>query len=114
MLKFLQKFILNFEQNFLYFLLVIGFLIVMIGFLGIVFSNSNLIRILVGIELMLLGCSISFAVSSWLLGDSQGFLIMIALICIAASESAVGLGLVIQRYKLRKTVYIYNSHILQG
>jgi len=70
---------------------VILFGIGMFGFL----ARRNLILMLISIEVMLNAVNLSLAAFSWHLDDPRGQVMPLSVIAVAASEVAIGLGLVI-------------------
>lgn len=70
---------------------VILFGIGMFGFL----ARRNLILMLISIEIMLNAVNLSLAAFSWHLDDPRGQVMALFVIAVAASEVAIGLGLVI-------------------
>lgn len=82
---------------------MINFIFVL-GFYGLLINRSNLIQILISLEILLLCMLLNFS-TSILYSESIHFLITSILITvIAASESALGLILIIYFYKLRGSI----------
>jgi NADH-quinone oxidoreductase subunit K len=73
----------------------------MISFFGILFNFKNILILLMGIEVLLLSLNLNFIYFSLYLDDIIGLLMAIFILTIAASESAIGLAIIILYYRLR-------------
>lgn len=83
----------------IYFSLHIAFFIYIIGILMYIFNgNQNIIYILIGLEILLLGLALIFLQLSFILDDLLGSLITLFILPLAGIESALGLGLLIKYY----------------
>ena len=93
--------------------LVLSFLLFSIGLLGILI-RSNLIVVLMSIELMLNAVNLAFVGFNRLWPqnlDGQIFVLMV--ITVAASEVAVGLGIVIALFRNRDSVDLEEVSLLK-
>nr|ALO20645.1 NADH dehydrogenase subunit 4L [Ptychogena lactea] len=95
----------------LYFL---PFLLFIISILGIVLNQSNIILILICIEMMLLSISLNFLSHAFIVDNSLGQICSIYVITVAAVESAIGLSIMISFYKLKGSVAIRFLNLLRG
>lgn len=77
-----------------------------IGILGFVLNRKNIILMLISIEIMLLSITFLILVSSINIDDIVGQTYAIYIIAIAASESAIGLGILVAFYRLRGSIAI--------
>lgn len=84
-----------------YFLLYYSLVLFLVGLWGIVVVRNNLLSLLLAIELMLFGVSFSFIFFSLFFDDLLGQIFALFILTIAASESAVGLALLVFYYRLR-------------
>lgn len=85
-------------------------LLFIIGFLGLTFNYNSLLTTLMGIEVMLLSASLNFITYSIYFNDIYGQIFSIFILTIAASESSVGLAILIVYYSLRRSIEMnYNS-----
>jgi len=76
-----------------------------LSILGIIFNTqSNIIIVMLFFELMLYSLSFLSIVFSLLWGYPQGQIFSLLIMCIAVAESAVGLGLLIIVFKLKKRI----------
>jgi len=80
-----------------------------IGFLGIASNYNSIITCLIGIELMLLSSSLNFIFFSIYLNDLYGQIFSLFILTIAASESAIGLAILIVSYKIRNSLEITDT-----
>ncbi len=90
------KYMLNF-----YFLLYYSLILFLVGLWGIVVVRNNLLSLLLALELMLFGISFSFIFFSLFFDDLLGQIFSLFILTMAASESAVGLALLVFYYRLR-------------
>lgn len=81
---------------------------------GIILNRSNIILILICIEMMLLSISLNFLISSFSQILFYGQLYSIYVITIAAVESAIGLSIMISFYKLKGSISIRFLNLLKG
>lgn len=84
-----------------FFLLYYSIILFLVGLWGAVVVRHNLLSLLLSIELMLYGVSFSFIFFSLFLDDILGQIMSLIILTIAASESAVGLALLVFYYRLR-------------
>lgn len=85
-----------------------------ISLLGIIFNKKNVIILLVSIELLLLICNFNFIFFSLYLDDFLGQIFTLCVLTVAASESAIGLALLIAYFKLNSTISITNIYKLKN
>ena len=93
---------------------VIGAVLFVLGGLGVVFNRSNLIIMLMSIELMLLAISFLFLINSVLVDDLIGQIFAIMIITVAAAESAIGLAVLVAYYRVRGTIVVRSLNLLRG
>ena len=70
--------------------LTVGIILFILGVLGIVLNRSNLIIMLMSIELMLLAISFLFLINSVVIDNLIGQIFTILILTVAAAESAIG------------------------
>lgn len=85
-----------------------------IGFLGVTINYNSILIVLMGIELMLLSTSLNFIISSVYLNDIYGQIFSIFILTVAASESAIGLAILIVYYKLKGDIQISDTLVNKG
>jgi len=86
------------------------FCIGMYGFL----TRRNVIIMFLCIELMLNAANLNFVAFSHYLNDLHGQVFTFFVIAVAASEAAIGLGIVVALYRNRQTVYSDEINELKG
>ena len=93
--------------------LVLSFVLFTIGMVGVM-VRRNLIAVLMSIELILNAVNINLVAFSRQLGDLSGNVFAIFVIAVAAGEAAIGLGLLIALFRLKKTVIVDDVREMQG
>jgi NADH:ubiquinone oxidoreductase subunit K len=79
-------------------------LLLFISFIGIIFNRQNVLIVIVCIELMLLSLNLNFLLFSVYLDDTYGQIFSLLILTVAASESALGLALIILYYRIRGNI----------
>ena len=92
----------------------IGIILFILGVLGIVLNRSNLIIMLMSIELMLLAISFLFLINSVVLDNLIGQIFTIMILTVAAGESAIGLAILVAYYRIRGTIAVKSLNLLRG
>lgn len=85
-----------------------------LSFLGIIINRTNIILILICIEMMLLSICLSFMIITLSVNNSLGLVIFIFVITVAAVESAIGLSIMISFYKVKGSISIRLLNVLKG
>jgi NADH-quinone oxidoreductase subunit K len=85
-----------------------------LGFVGLAFNTGNVITLLMSLELMLGGASLTFLNISFFIDDIVGQLFAIFILTVAAAESAIGLAMLVVYYKLSGTIEIDKMVRLRG
>ncbi len=85
------------------FFLFFGAILFVIGAYGIMTKSSTIV-VLMCIELMLNAANINFVAFSAYSGDALGQVFVIFSNSVAAAEVAVGIAIMLNAYKMRKTV----------
>jgi len=78
-------------------------LLMVLGLVGVAIRR-NIIALLISTELMLNAVNIAFVAFDMKLGDVGGQVFVFFILTIAAAEAAIGLGLIMAIYRLRKDV----------
>ena len=84
----------------------------MIGVFGVV-TRRNIIVIFMSIELMLNAVNINLIAFSSQLQNAVGQVFAIFVICVAAAEAAVGLGIILAFYRNKETVNIDEMSLMR-
>lgn len=85
-----------------------------LGLGGIVWNRTNLLIVLISIEMMLLSIVLNFVIFSVYLDDIVGQIFALFILTIAASESAIGLAIVVIYYRLRGSIRLEKGGLLRG
>lgn len=85
--------------------LAFGAILFAIGAFGVM-TKKNTVIILMCVELMLNAANINFVAFSSFFGDAVGQAMVIMTISVAAAEVAVGIAIVLNAYKIRKTTNV--------
>ena len=93
---------------------VIPIFIFSLSLIGIFVNRTNIILLLICIEVMLLSISLNFLIISYSIDSLLGQTISIYIITVAAVESAIGLSIMIAFYKIKGSVGIRLLNILKG
>jgi len=83
-----------------------------IGVMGVLF-RSNLIVILMSIELMLNAVNITLISFAQFMGDVSGQILVFFVISVAAAEAAIGLAIVIAIFRNKLTVDVNNIKLFR-
>jgi NADH-quinone oxidoreductase subunit K len=83
-----------------------------IGVMGVMFRR-NIIVIFMSIELMLNAVNINLMAFSNHLQNAVGQVFAIFVICVAAAEAAVGLGIILAFYRNKETVNIDEMSLMR-
>ena len=85
----------------MFFFLFLSFSLFLIGSLGLFISRTHALMALICLELLILSININFIAGSIFLDDILGLVYSLINLTSAASESAIGLALLIVFYKLK-------------
>nr|YP_009547077.1 NADH dehydrogenase subunit 4L [Halichondria panicea]AYV91355.1 NADH dehydrogenase subunit 4L [Halichondria panicea]AYV91366.1 NADH dehydrogenase subunit 4L [Halichondria panicea]QDH12167.1 NADH dehydrogenase subunit 4L [Halichondria sp. HK-2019] len=94
--------------------LTVGVILFIFGVLGIVLNRSNLIIMLMSIELMLLGIAFLFLINSVVIDNLIGEVFTLMVLTVAAAESAIGLAILVAYYRVRGTIAVKSLNLLRG
>lgn len=83
-----------------------------IGVMGVLF-RSNLIVILMSVELMLNAVNLTLVAFSQYMGDVSGQVLVFFVMAVAAAEAAIGLAIVIAIFRNKLTVDINNINLFR-
>ena len=95
-------------------ILFVGFIVFIIGCLGIILNRKNLILLLMSLEILLLSLSFILLVLSSLLDCFLGQFYSLYLLTLSAAESAIGLGIFIAYYRIRGSISLHLLSFLRG
>jgi NADH-quinone oxidoreductase subunit K len=92
--------------------LVLSAALFMIGVIGVM-TRRNIIIILMSMELMLNAVNINLIAFSRQLGNVTGQVFAVFVICVAAAEAAVGLGIILAFYRNKETINIDEMNLMR-
>nr|YP_004940486.1 NADH dehydrogenase subunit 4L [Cubaia aphrodite]AER54536.1 NADH dehydrogenase subunit 4L [Cubaia aphrodite] len=92
----------------------ISLMLFILGLLGILFNRTNLILVLMSIEVLLLAISLNLIIFSFLLQTTIGQIFTIFILTVAAAESAIGLSIMVAFYKVKGSLSIRSLNLLKG
>ncbi len=92
----------------------LSFALFMTGILGIVVNRKNIIVLLMSIELMLLAINYLLIVGSSAMDDLHGQIFALYILVVAASESAIGLSILVAYFRIRGTIAVQFINLLRG
>ena len=93
--------------------LVLAALVFAIGLFGVL-TRRNAVGILLGIELMLNAVNINLVAFSRFRADLAGLIFTLFTVAITVAEVAVGLGIVIVIFRVRRTIEADHLDLLRG
>ncbi len=95
-------------------LLTLGAVMFCISMAGIFINRTNVIILLLSIELMLLSVNLNFVAFSYHLGDLAGQVFVFFILTVAAAESAIGLAILVVVFRTRHTINVAELDTLRG
>ena len=94
--------------------LTVAALLFALGIFGIFLNRTNVIIILMSIELMLLAVNINLVAFSTALGDMVGQVFAMFVLTVAAAEAAIGLAILVVYYRNRGTIEVEDIRLMKG
>ena len=94
-------------------LLGVAFVLLVIGAAGVV-VRRNLLVVLMSVELMLNGVNLAFVSVAREVGDLTGHVMVLMVFVVAAVEVAVGMAIVVNMYRQRRTIDIDAFGVMKG
>ena len=94
--------------------LILGAVLFAISVVGIFLNRKNVIILLMAIELMLLAVNTNFLAFSHYLGDMSGQVFVFFILTVAASESAIGLAILVVLFRSLATINVDDLDSLKG
>ena len=88
------------------YVLTILVILFFIGILGLVLNRKNILITLMALELILLSVNLNFVVFSVYLDDIVGQIFVLFILTIAATESSIGLALLMVYFKLKNSIHM--------
>jgi NADH:ubiquinone oxidoreductase subunit K len=85
-------------------ILYFSILLLLVGIVGLYLTRKHAIMMLISLELLILSVNINFIISSIYLDDLLGIIYSLINLTSAASESAIGLALLIIYYRIKGSI----------
>ena len=86
------------------YILNIIIILFLIGSLGLILNRKNVLITIMSVEIMLLSVNLNFIIFSIYLDDIVGYIFVLFILTIAATESAIGLAILTIYYKLKRSI----------
>ncbi|MBW7891785.1 MAG: NADH-quinone oxidoreductase subunit NuoK [Chitinophagaceae bacterium] len=83
--------------------LILAGLLFLTGLLGVI-TRRNILFMLMSVEIMFNAAGLAFVLAGAHHGQADGQVMLIFILAMAAAEVAVGLALILQMYRLKKTI----------
>jgi NADH-quinone oxidoreductase subunit K len=94
--------------------LILGSILFAISVVGIFLNRKNLIVLLMAIELMLLAVNMNFVAFSSYFQDLDGQIFVFFILTVAASESAIGLAILVVLFRNMRSIHVDDLDSLKG
>jgi len=94
-------------------LLVVAFALFVVGSAGVM-VRRNLIVVLMSIELMLNAVNLAFVSFSRQLVDHDGQVMVLMIFVVAAVEVAIGMAIVVNMYRQKRSISVDVFHSMRG
>lgn len=89
-------------------------ILILIAFVGIILNDRNILITMICVELIYISTIFFLLITSNYYNDIKGQIYALSLLIIAASESAIGLGLIIVLYRFGKSINFCDYQELRG
>ena len=90
------------ELNF--YLLITFIILFHIGMLGLVLNRGNVLKTIMSLEILLLSVNLSFITFSLYLDDIVGYIFVLFILVLSATESSIGLSILAVFYEQRDDI----------
>ena len=87
-----------------YYLLITFLVLFHIGMLGLVLNRGNVLKTIMSLEILLLSVNLSFITFSLYLDDIVGYIFVIFILALSATESSIGLAHLAVFYEQRDDI----------
>jgi len=94
--------------------LIVSAILFVMGVLGIFINRTNIIIILMAIELILLAVNLNLVAFSAYLHDLVGQIFAMFVLTVAAGEAAIGLAILVIYFRSRGTIAVDDVHQMKG
>jgi NADH-quinone oxidoreductase subunit K len=94
--------------------LLLPLLLFTVGVVGVGLTQSNFLRLLVALELLLLGVNLNFILFATFFTAVWGQVFALLIVAVGAAEAAIGLAILIALYRVRGTIALRYFRLLRG
>lgn len=94
--------------------LILSSVIFCIGLAGIFINRTNIITLLMCVELILVAVNTNFIAFSYFLGNEIGQIFVFFILTVAAAEVAVGLAILTLLFRTRGSISVDVTNTLKG
>lgn len=94
--------------------LMVYFIVFILSILGVLINQSNILLVLILIEIIFLSLNVLILLSSYILDCFVGQIFSLFIITLIAVESAIGLSIIIAFYKIKGSINIKLLNLLKG
>ncbi len=94
--------------------LIFSSLVFTIGMLGLFMHRTNIINILMSIELMLLAVNINFVAFSVYMQELSGQIFSIIILTITAAETSIGLAILLIYFRNKGSIEVTDINKMRG
>nr|YP_009316521.1 NADH dehydrogenase subunit 4L [Kappaphycus alvarezii]YP_010555068.1 NADH dehydrogenase subunit 4L [Kappaphycus malesianus]AOV83604.1 NADH dehydrogenase subunit 4L [Kappaphycus alvarezii]UYR20489.1 NADH dehydrogenase subunit 4L [Kappaphycus malesianus] len=92
----------------------ISVVLFLISVLGIFLNQRNILVMLMSLEMMFLSVSFNLIFLSMYLDDIIGQIFSLLILTVAASESSIGLAILVIYYRIRNTITVELMNLMKG
>lgn len=99
-----------------FYLSTVSFFFTLFAFslIGMFLNKKNILIMLMSLEMLFLSTSFFFIFSSVYLDDVTGQIFAILILTVAASESAIGLAILVIYYRIRSSISVELMNLMKG
>jgi NADH-quinone oxidoreductase subunit K len=94
--------------------LTVAAILFTLGIFGIFLNRTNVIVILMSVELILLAVNINLVAFSAHHGDLVGQVFALMVLTVAAAEAAIGLAILVVYFRNRGTIAVEDINLMKG
>ncbi len=94
--------------------LVVAAVLFTLGVAGIILNHSNIIIILMSVELILLSVNLNLVAFSTFAGDLTGQVFSLFILTVAAAEAAIGLAILVTYFRNRGSIAVEDINAMKG
>ncbi len=94
--------------------LILSSIIFCIGLAGIFINRTNIITLLMCVELILVAVNTNFIAFSHFLGNEAGQIVVFFILTVAAAEVAIGLAILTLLFRVRGSINVDVTNSLKG